>query len=157
MNSPLFFAHIGAAIGSVVQQTNCHPFRHGRWLFMHNGFIDGFAAIKRDLMLAVDESLFPEIKGQSDTEVLFYLALTFALERTIHRMLARAIAIDADRLPSHPKLIEDAVGLRSGHPRQGVRLPAFGCSAQPGPAAGRVDLVRRCRRCLGLPSAFGRA
>jgi predicted glutamine amidotransferase len=29
-----FFAHIRAAIGSAVQQTNCHPFRHGRWLFM---------------------------------------------------------------------------------------------------------------------------
>ena len=61
----LFFAHIRAAIGSAVQQTNCHPFRHDRWLFMHNGFIDGFAAIKRDLVLAVDESLFPEIKGPS--------------------------------------------------------------------------------------------
>ncbi len=66
---------------------------------MHNGFID-FAAIKRDLVLAVDESLFPEIKGQSDTEVLVYLALTFGLERTIRRMLARASAVDADRLPA---------------------------------------------------------
>ena len=41
MRSHLFFAHIRAAIGSAVQQTNCHPFRHGRWLFMHNGFIRG--------------------------------------------------------------------------------------------------------------------
>jgi predicted glutamine amidotransferase len=124
VSSPLFFAHIRAAIGSAVQQTNCHPFRRGRWLIVHNGFID-FAAIKRDLVLAVDESLFPEIKGQSDTEVLVYLALTFGLERTIRRMLARAIAIDADRLPSNPKLIGDAVRLRSGHPRQGVRLHGF--------------------------------
>ena len=38
-----FFAHIRAAIGSAVQQTNCHPFRHGRWLFMHNGYIDELA------------------------------------------------------------------------------------------------------------------
>ena len=61
-------------------QANCHPFRHGRWLFMHNGFIDAFAAVKRDLVLAVDESLFPEIKGTADTEVLFCLTLTFGLE-----------------------------------------------------------------------------
>ena len=27
VSSPLFFAHIRAAIGSAVQQTNCHPFR----------------------------------------------------------------------------------------------------------------------------------
>jgi glutamine amidotransferase len=80
VSSHLFFAHIRAAIGSPVQQTNCHPFRHGRWLWMHNGFIDGFATIKRDLVLAVDESLFPEIKGGTDTEVLFYLALTLGLQ-----------------------------------------------------------------------------
>ena len=87
----LFFARIHAAMGSAVQQTNCHPFRHGRWLFMHNGFIDGFAAIKRDLVLAVDESLFPEIKGQADTEVLFYLALTFGLADDPPDAVARAI------------------------------------------------------------------
>jgi len=91
VSSPLFFAHIRAAIGSAVQQTNCHPFRHGRWLFMHNGFIDGFAAIKRDLVLAVDESLFPEIKGQADTEVLFYLALGFGLADDRPEAVARAI------------------------------------------------------------------
>ena len=53
IRSALFFAHIRAAIGSAVQQTNCHPFRHDRWLFMHNGFIDGFAKIKRDLVLDI--------------------------------------------------------------------------------------------------------
>ena len=91
IRSHLFFAHIRAAIGSAVQQTNCHPFRHGRWLFMHNGFIDGFAAIKRDLVLAVDESLFPQIEGQADTEVLFYLAVTFGLEDDPPEAVARAI------------------------------------------------------------------
>jgi glutamine amidotransferase len=58
ISSGHFFAHIRAAIGSAVQQTNCHPFRHGRWLFMHNGFIGDFPAVKRDLALAVDESLY---------------------------------------------------------------------------------------------------
>jgi predicted glutamine amidotransferase len=91
VTSPLFFAHIRAAIGSSVQQTNCHPFRHDRWLWMHNGYIGGFAAIKRDLVLAIDPSLFPEIKGQTDTEVLFYLALTFGLQDDPPEAVARAI------------------------------------------------------------------
>ena len=43
ISSPLFFTHIRAAIGSAVQQTNCHPFRHDNWLFMHNGYINEFA------------------------------------------------------------------------------------------------------------------
>src|SRR5438067_3709336 len=54
-------------------------FRHGRWLFMHNGFIANLAAVERDLVLAVDESLYPEIARQADTELLFYLALTLGL------------------------------------------------------------------------------
>jgi len=93
VRSHLFFAHIRAAIGSAVQQTNCHPFRHGRWLFMHNGFIDAFATFKRELVLAVDASLYPEIKGQTDTEVLFYLALTFGLADDPPDAVARAIGL----------------------------------------------------------------
>jgi predicted glutamine amidotransferase len=93
ISSPLFFAHVRAAVGSAVQQSNCHPFRHGRWLWMHNGFVDGFATIKRDLVFAVDESLFGEIKGQADTEVLFYLALTFGLEDDPPDAVARAIGL----------------------------------------------------------------
>ena len=93
VRSHLFFAHIRAAIGSAVQQTNCHPFRHGRWLFMHNGFIDGFQSIKRDLVLAIDESLYPEIRGQTDTEVLFYVALSFGLEDDPPDAVARAIGL----------------------------------------------------------------
>ena len=88
-----FFAHIRAAIGSAVQQTNCHPFRHGRWLFMHNGFIDGFAQIKRELMFAVDESLYPQIAGHADTELLFYLALSFGLEQDPPEAVSQAIGL----------------------------------------------------------------
>jgi len=93
IESPLVFAHIRAAIGSVVQATNCHPFRHGRWLFMHNGFIDGFQEVKRDLVLAVDPSLYPSIEGSSDTEVLFHLALTFGLEDDPPAAVAAAVGL----------------------------------------------------------------
>jgi predicted glutamine amidotransferase len=93
VRSPLFFAHIRAAIGSSVQQTNCHPFRHGRWLFMHNGFIADFAAIRRDLALAIDPSLYSSLRGQTDTETLFYLALTLGLEADPPAAVAEAIGL----------------------------------------------------------------
>src|SRR4249920_3951268 len=66
IRSPLLFAHIRASTGGAVQGTNCHPFRHGRWLFMHNGMINGFTHMKRELALAVDASLFPCIEGTTD-------------------------------------------------------------------------------------------
>src|SRR6516164_9143470 len=93
VSSHLFFAHIRAAIGSPVQQSNCHPFRHGRWLWMHNGFIGGFATIKRDLVLAVEPSLFPEIAGQTDSEVFFFLALTLGLEHDPPAAVERAVGL----------------------------------------------------------------
>jgi predicted glutamine amidotransferase len=80
VESPLFLAHIRATTGTPVQQTNCHPFRHGRWLFVHNGVINGFAAMRRDLLLAIEPTLFDGIAGSTDSETLFYLALTFGLE-----------------------------------------------------------------------------
>ncbi len=91
VSSPLFFAHIRAAIGSPVQQSNCHPFRRGRWLWMHNGFIADLAKVKRDLAVAVAPSLYPEISGGTDSELLFFLALTFGLEENPPDAVAQAI------------------------------------------------------------------
>jgi predicted glutamine amidotransferase len=93
VRSPLFFAHVRAAIGSAVQLTNCHPFRHGRWLWMHNGLIDGFAEVKRDLVLAMDASLYPQLRGTTDSEILFYLAVSFGLENDPPAAVARAIGL----------------------------------------------------------------
>jgi predicted glutamine amidotransferase len=89
--SPLVFAHIRASSGTAVQQTNCHPFRHGRWLWMHNGVIRDFHAVKRDLVLAVDPSFYPEIEGSTDSETFFYLALTLGLEEDPPRAVQEAV------------------------------------------------------------------
>jgi glutamine amidotransferase len=80
ISSPLFFAHIRASTGTAIQQTNTHPFRYGRWLWMHNGLIREYPRVKRELLLAIDDSLFPSIEGTTDSEAMFYLALTFGLE-----------------------------------------------------------------------------
>jgi glutamine amidotransferase len=93
ITSPLVFAHIRASTGSPVQQTNCHPFRHGRWLWMHNGFLDGFTKVKRDLTVAVDPELYPEIEGTTDSELMFHLALTFGLEDDPPDAVARTIGL----------------------------------------------------------------
>jgi glutamine amidotransferase len=93
IRSPLVFAHIRASTGSPVQQTNCHPFRRGRWLWMHNGYIDGLRTVRRDLAMAVDPDLYPDIEGSTDTELLFYLALTFGLEADPPSAVAQAVGV----------------------------------------------------------------
>jgi predicted glutamine amidotransferase len=91
IESSLFMTHVRAAIGSPVQQTNCHPFRYGRWLFVHNGYIADFHVLRRDLMLAIEPVLFADVHGSTDTEVVFHLALTFGLEEDPIRSLERTI------------------------------------------------------------------
>lgn len=89
VRSSLFFAHIRASTGTSVQQTNCHPFRHGRWMWMHNGAIAEFHRVRRELALAVDPDLFLSIEGSTDSELMFYLALTFGLEEDPPGAVAR--------------------------------------------------------------------
>jgi predicted glutamine amidotransferase len=92
IESPLFISHVRAAIGSPVQETNCHPFRRGDWLFVHNGFIADFHLLRRELMLSVAPDLFAEIHGSTDTEVVFYVALTCGLEDDPIRALEQTVA-----------------------------------------------------------------
>ena len=80
ISSPLFFAHIRASTGTAIQETNTHPFRHGQWLWMHNGLIREYQRVRRELVNAIDDSLFNSIEGTTDSEAMFYLALTFGLE-----------------------------------------------------------------------------
>jgi predicted glutamine amidotransferase len=91
IESPLFLAHVRATTGTPVQQTNCHPFRHGRWLLVHNGAIDGFELIRRELLLRVEPSLFRGIAGSTDSEMLFFLALTFGLDEDPLGAVERAV------------------------------------------------------------------
>ena len=93
IESHLFLAHVRAAIGSPVQQTNCHPFRSGKWLFVHNGFVAPFAGIRRDLSMAVDPERYPDIHGSTDTEIVFQLALTYGLEDDPVTALERTVGL----------------------------------------------------------------
>ena len=117
VRSGLVFAHIRASSGSPVQQTNCHPFRHGRWLWMHNGVIRDFPRVKRDLVLAIDPRLYPAIEGSTDSEVFLYLALTLGLESDPPAAVARAVGVieDVGRRHDVEHPIQMTVATTDGH------------------------------------------
>jgi predicted glutamine amidotransferase len=116
VRSPLFLSHIRASTGTAVQQTNCHPFRYGKWLWVHNGLVRDFHLVKRDLSLAVDESLYPYIEGSADSETLFYLALTFGLEddppKAVERMVGFVEEVGRRHGVEHP--IQMTIGTSDG-------------------------------------------
>ncbi|WAI83784.1 MULTISPECIES: class II glutamine amidotransferase [Achromobacter] len=91
IHAPLFVAHIRAATDTPAQETNCHPFRHGQWLFVHNGVIRDYPLLRRDLMLMIAPAYFGSLEGSTDSEVMFLLALTFGLEEDPIPALARMV------------------------------------------------------------------
>jgi predicted glutamine amidotransferase len=58
---------------------------------MHNGLIRGFSDLRRDLVLAVDPHLYPDIEGTTDSALLFFLALTLGLADDPFEAVARAV------------------------------------------------------------------
>jgi predicted glutamine amidotransferase len=144
IESPLFFAHVRAAIGSPVQQTNCHPFRHGNWLFVHNGYLGGFHAIRRDLMLALDADRFADVQGSTDTEVVFHLALTLGLQEDPLGALERTVGFIETTAERHG--VQDAVqasfGVSDGSTLWAVRYATTG-PARSLFASADVDAVKR--------------
>ncbi|HEX5970195.1 MAG TPA: class II glutamine amidotransferase, partial [Intrasporangium sp.] len=47
--------------------------------------------LKRDLVMAVDPELFPDIEGSTDSELFFFLALSFGLREDPPSAVARAV------------------------------------------------------------------
>jgi len=60
-----------------VGEENCHPFQNGRYLWMHNGSIEGFSRIKRRLRESLPDPLYDAVQGTTDSEHAFALFLSF--------------------------------------------------------------------------------
>jgi len=128
--APLFLSHVRATSGTAIQETNCHPFAHGRWLFVHNGLIDEFPVLRRELMLGVEPKLFADIQGSTDFEVLFHLALTFGLEEDPVRALECAVGHveDAGRRHGVEFPFQGSIGVSDGETLWAVRYSSEGRS-----------------------------
>lgn len=75
LRSRLFFAHVRAATTGGISRHNCHPFRNGRYLFMHNGQIGAYGQLRRTLESWLPDALYAARRGATDSELLFLLAL----------------------------------------------------------------------------------
>lgn len=123
IESHLFLAHVRAATSTPVQQTNCHPFRHQNWLFVHNGVVREFPKLQRDMAMAIDPSLYNSILGSTDSELMFYLALTFGLADDPYGGIARMVGFIEDIGESngvaHP--LQMTLGIADGETLYAIR------------------------------------
>ena len=130
IESSMFLAHVRATTGSPVQRTNCHPFSHGKWLFVHNGHINEFDKLHRDLLFEVSPERFPLIRGTTDSEIMFMLALSFGMESDVKAGLARMAGLVEHVAATHH--VEDALqmtlGISDGESLYAVRYSTEGRS-----------------------------
>lgn len=80
VRAPLFLAHVRASTYGETSRSNCHPFTHGNWSFMHNGQIGGFQKIRRQLEALLPDDLYDAKCGTTDSELFFLLALANGLD-----------------------------------------------------------------------------
>jgi glutamine amidotransferase len=96
VRSPLFFAHVRAATDTSISRANCHPFSTGKLMFMHNGQIGGYQAIRRKLESMIDDEYYKFRGGTTDSEAMFLIALSLGLAEdpvgAVQRMLSKVVA-----------------------------------------------------------------
>jgi predicted glutamine amidotransferase len=107
IKAPLILGHARAASTGMnifetvaVNYENCHPFKYGRYTFMHNGSIPQFSRVKRILCAIISEEIFRDIMGSTDSEHIFALIM--------HMLPKRSDALSPEELAT---TLEDAVSL----------------------------------------------
>lgn len=91
VESRVFFAHVRASTGAPNIDINCHPFRAGSLLFMHNGQIGGFSQLRRRLTDALSDESYDALLGGTDSELLFQLMITNGLREDAEEAIRRTI------------------------------------------------------------------
>lgn len=99
IRSHLFLAHVRASTTGATSRQNCHPFRYGRWSFMHNGQLGGFSGIRRQLEQSLPNELFDAKQGSTDSELLFLLMLANGLNENANAAICKTLRA----IPRHKK------------------------------------------------------
>lgn len=81
IKSHRFMAHVRSSTGTQVSRSNCHPFIHQNWMFLHNGQIGEFDKIRFDLERKLSEEIFLLKKGTTDSELIFLLMMQNGLSK----------------------------------------------------------------------------
>ena len=130
IESSMFLAHVRATTGSPVQRTNCHPFSHQNWLFVHNGLNNEYEKLRRDLAFAISPDLFPLIHGTTDSELMFLLSLSFGMSGDVKAGLERMAGMVEHLAELHgvDNALQMTLGISDGESLYAVRYSTEGQS-----------------------------
>ena len=95
---------------------NTHPFRYRDWVFAQIGTVTGFDGLRDSLFEAQPGFLRPNVRGDTDSEVFFYLILSFLHDAGVleNRSVSRKYVLDA--LAAASKHVDDKL-VAAGKPK----------------------------------------
>jgi predicted glutamine amidotransferase len=77
LHTDVLIGHLRVGTVGAAKNENTHPFRFRSWLFAHHGTIQSFPEVQAELLASVPDFLRRNIRGQTDSEHLFHLFLSF--------------------------------------------------------------------------------
>ncbi len=77
VRTDVLIGHVRRPTVGGLRTENTHPFRYRMWLFAKTGTIGGFARLRDRLLASQPEFLRRNVRGDTDSELFFYLFLSF--------------------------------------------------------------------------------
>lgn len=77
IRTDVMIGHVRHATVGAMRTENTHPFRHRQWLFAHTGTVAAFPALRERLIESIPQFLRRNVRGDTDSELLFHLFLSF--------------------------------------------------------------------------------
>jgi predicted glutamine amidotransferase len=77
VRADVLIGHVRTATVGALRTENTHPFRSRQWLFAKTGTVFGFDGVRERLVQSVPEFLRSGIRGETDSEIVFYVFLSF--------------------------------------------------------------------------------
>lgn len=140
LRSDLIVGHVRAATVGAMRTENTHPFRYREWLFAHTGSLVRWEQIKPRLLDSIPEFLRKNVRGDTDSEVLFHVVLSFLFDAGRLQDGARADARTVSAaLSSTASLVDQIVAEEGGEP--GFALNALLTNGEMLAAIHRSDSV----------------
>jgi predicted glutamine amidotransferase len=116
VRTDVLIGHVRRPTVGGLRTENTHPFRYRQWLFAQTGTIGGFDQLRDRLLESQPEFLRRNVRGDTDSELFFYLFLSF-LHDSGHLG-------DGEVAPEHMRAslrasisLVDRLSAEEGHPR----------------------------------------
>jgi predicted glutamine amidotransferase len=77
VKADVLIGHVRSATVGALRTENTHPFRYRQWLFAQTGTLAHFDAIRDRLLKSVPEFLRGNVRGETDSEIVFHVFLSF--------------------------------------------------------------------------------